>query len=327
LFPTTDDSGTVIDCLLGEARRLGLHLHRGQAAIRVERSGSGFVVSPKTGLPWRCDRLLLATGSSPAGYRLAQTPGHSLVPPVPSLFTFTLADPELRALAGVAVEGVALKLRLEEQPPLHQRGPLLITHWGLSGPAILKLSAYGAIALHRQHYQARLEINWLPQLSQEQVRQTLLELQQSQGKRWVASFSPFPLPRRLWQYLAQHRAGLPPHLPWASLAKGQRQSLVDELTGGIYDIVGKGVFKEEFVTCGGVELREVNFKTLESRLCPGLYLAGEILNIDGLTGGFNFQNAWTTGWLAGRAMAASCLERKTSAPDQTQGLARSRQND
>ncbi len=304
MFPTTDDSGTIIDCLLGEARRLGIRLHMGQPVRQASRTDQGFTLTTKAGASWRCDRLFLTTGSSPAGYALAQSLGHQILAPVPSLFTFNLRDPALHTLAGVSVNSVALKLTLAEEKPLKQTGPLLITHWGLSGPAVLKLSAYGAISLRRQRYQATLAINWLPDLTQAQVRQTLLSLKQDQGKRPVAAFSPFPvLPRRLWQYLAQHRAHLGTALNWADLSKGQLQALVTALTQGEYAIAGKGVFKEEFVTCGGIPLPEVDLKTSESRCCPGLYFAGEILNIDGITGGFNFQSAWTTSWLAGQAIA------------------------
>jgi predicted Rossmann fold flavoprotein len=306
MFPTTDDSGTIVDCLLGEARRLGIQIHTGQAIAQIDpHVDGGFALTTRAGAPWHCRYLLLATGSSPGGYRLALRLGHDLLPPVPSLFTFAIPDPALRELAGVSVEPVQLRLALEEGPPLTQTGPLLVTHWGFSGPAVLKLSAYGAVGLHRQRYRATLTVNWLPALTQDQVRQTLIDLKQTQGKRQVAAFSPFPaLSRRLWQYLVQHRTGLDTTLHWADLAKVQVQRLVTELTRGEYAIAGKGAFKDEFVTCGGIPLAEVNFKTLESRRCPGLYLAGEILNIDGITGGFNFQNAWTTGWLAGQAMAA-----------------------
>jgi len=331
MFPTTDDSATIVEGLLGEVRRLGITLHRGMAVTEItqvgDSLGEGFTVAVKGGPSWRCDRLLLATGSSNLGYRLAQSLGHSLVPPVPSLFTFTVRDPDLRALAGVSVEDVALTLPLAEGKPLRQRGPLLVTHWGLSGPAILKLSAFGAVGLHRQRYRASLSINWLPDLSQDQVRQTLLNLKQTQGKRLVVSFSPFPaLSRRLWLYLLQQKVGLDRDLTWANLSKGQVQALVTELTQGRYAIDGRGVFKDEFVTCGGVALKEVDFKTMESRRCPGLHVAGEILDIDGITGSFNFQNAWTTGWLAGQAMARAALESKTSVPDQTLDPAKSRQS-
>ncbi|MGB5972533.1 MAG: NAD(P)/FAD-dependent oxidoreductase [Nodosilinea sp.] len=306
MFPTTDDSGTVVDCLLGEARRLGIRIHTGEAIAQVKPDDGKFWLTLRSGAEWQCQRLLFATGSSPGGYRLALKLGHDLVPPVPSLFTFNVPDSALRSLAGVAVETVQLHLALENAPTLTQSGPLLITHWGLSGPAVLKLSAYGATGLHSQRYRATLTVNWLPALKQDQVRQHLLTLKQDHGKRQVAAFSPFPaLSRRLWQYLTQHRVGLNTRLNWADLSKAQLQTLVAEITQGEYAIAGKGVFKDEFVTCGGIPLAEVNFKTFESRRCPGLYLAGEILNIDGITGGFNFQSAWTTGWLAGQAIAAA----------------------
>ncbi len=326
IFPRSDDSATIIDCLLGEVARLGIALHRRQAVVQVVRQGQGFGVTTRGGQRWSGDRLLLATGSSGIGYRLAQALGHTLVPPVPSLFTFTIADPQLRCLAGISLPTVHLKLVLESAPPLEQTGALLITHWGMSGPAVLKLSAFGAMPLHRQGYRASLVVNWLPNNPPEQWRQTLLAFKNGQGKRTLVSTPPCPLPRRLWQYLAQHRAGLPADLTWASLSKPQLNQLLTCLTADNYTIAGKGTFKEEFVTCGGIDLREVNFQTLESRLCPGLYLAGELLNIDGITGGFNFQNAWTTGWLAGQGMAGIHLNNKTSAPDQTRHPARNRQS-
>ncbi|TVQ05506.1 MAG: NAD(P)/FAD-dependent oxidoreductase [Leptolyngbya sp. DLM2.Bin27] len=308
MFPTTDDSGTIVDCLLGEARRLGIKIYTGCAIAQVRPTANGFDLTTRAGDEWHCQKLLLATGSSPGGYRLALSLGHDLVPPVPSLFTFNIPDPALRELAGVSVETVQLSLALEDGPALTQSGPLLVTHWGMSGPAVLKLSAYGAVGLHKQRYRATLRVNWLPALKPDQVRQKLLSLKPDQGKRQVAAFSPFPaLSRRLWQYLVQHRVSLRTDLNWADLSKAQLQGLVTELTRGEYAVAGKGVFKDEFVTCGGIPLPEVNFKTLESRCRPGLYLAGELLNIDGVTGGFNFQSAWTTGWLAGHAIADSLI--------------------
>ena len=327
VFPRSDDSATIVDCLLGEVARLGIALHLRQAVVGVERQGQGFGVITRGGQRWCGDRLLLATGSSGVGYRLAQSLGHSLVPPVPSLFTFTIADAPLRSLAGISVPTVRLKLVLASGQPLEQTGALLITHWGMSGPAVLKLSAFGAIPLHEQGYRATLVVHWLPGTSSDHWRQTLGDFKQHQGKRTLASVTPCPLPRRLWQYLVLHRAGLPADLTWASLSKPQLNRLLTSLTADTYAISGKGVFKEEFVTCGGIDLGEVNFQTLESRLCPGLYLAGELLNIDGITGGFNFQNAWTTGWLAGQGMARSGLDSKTSAPDQTPHPAKNRQSD
>jgi predicted Rossmann fold flavoprotein len=319
MFPTTDDSGTIIDCLLGEARRLGIQIFTSSPVQSIHHHGSGFQVltggkgsrlfhgdtSPSLRSPLLAQRVLLATGSSPAGFRLGAALGHTLVPPVPSLFTFKVTDSALTALAGVSVESAALTLRVEGEPVLKQQGPLLMTHWGLSGPAVLKLSAYGAVSLQRQKYRAELQVNWVPSCSQEALRGQLQATRRDQGKRLVLNHCPVPLPRRLWQYLVLHRAQLPQDLTWANLSKPGLHSLVTELNRGIYTISGKGQFKEEFVTCGGIRLTEVDFKTLESRLCPGLHFAGEILDIDGITGGFNFQNAWTTGWLAGRAMAVN----------------------
>jgi len=319
MFPTTDDSGTIIGCLLGEARRLGVQIFTSSPVQSIHHHASGFQIltrgkghrlfpSSASSLfqsPILAQRVLLATGSSPAGFRLGVALGHTLVPPVPSLFTFKVADSALTALAGVSVESAELTLRVEGEPALKQQGPLLITHWGLSGPAVLKLSAYGAVNLQRQKYRAELQVNWVPSCSQEALRGQLQATRRDQGKRLVLNHCPVILPRRLWQYLVLHRAQLPQDLTWANLSKSGLHSLVTELNRGLYGISGKGQFKEEFVTCGGICLKEVDFKTLESRLCPGLHFAGEILDIDGITGGFNFQNAWTTGWLAGRAMGAA----------------------
>ena len=337
MFPTTDDSGTIVDCLLGEARRLGIQIHTGTPVNRIERRDDEFHVflkgAGKNGLTaiaaeslLSADRILLSTGSSPAGFRLAIALGHNIVPPVPSLFTFNVRDKTLQALAGVSVEPVELTLKIQGEKTLRQTGSLLITHWGLSGPAVLKLSAYGAVGLHRQRYLAELLVNWLPHQSQEEIWLQLLQAKQEQGKRLVVKYCPFSLPRRFWQYLVLHRIGLGQDLTWANIVKGDLQKLVGELNRGAYPISGKGVFKEEFVTCGGIRLRDVDFRTMESRLCPGLYFAGEVLDVDGITGGFNFQNAWTTGWLAGRAIADVLTVSRTFAPDQTQDPAKKRQS-
>lgn len=303
MFPTTDDSATIVDCLMRETRRVGVTLRTQAAVTRIENTTSGFVVTLKSGEQLVGDRLLLATGSSPQGHRLATQLGHTLVSPVPSLFTFNVADKALQALAGVAVEPVTAKLIVADAKPLTQTGPLLVTHWGLSGPAVLKLSAWGARLLHETHYRATLQVNWLPAMNTEQIRQALLAAKQTVPKRAIANHCPFELPKRLWRYWVQ-QAGLDETVTWASLPKKALNQLVEAIARGPFKIQGKGVFKEEFVTCGGVKLSEVDFKTLASRCCPGLYFAGEILDIDGVTGGFNFQSAWTTGWLAGQAIAA-----------------------
>ena len=302
MFPITDDSTTIVDCLIAAAKASGVEIRTGAAVASVRRQTSGFEVGAKSG-DLQCDRLLLATGSSQIGYQIAKALGHQIEPPVPSLFTFNIFDDRLQDLAGVSVDSVQLRLQMDGKTQLEQTGPLLITHWGLSGPAVLKLSAWGARLLHDCHYQATLLINWLPQFNPEVLRQKLLLVKSEWSRKAISTSCPVELPRRLWQYLVA-RVGMESENRWAELSNKTLNQLVQELTQGRYLLNGKGVFKEEFVTCGGVSLKEVNFKTMESRCCPGLYLAGEILDIDGVTGGFNFQSAWTTAWLAGQAMGS-----------------------
>ena len=308
MFPVTDDSATIIDCLRGEAQRVGITVRTGAVVTTLRRHENEFRVQLKSGQTFSCERVLLATGSSPTGYRVAKDLGHTLSPPVPSLFTFNVKDPALHTLAGIAVESVDANLEVTDAKPLKQEGPLLITHWGFSGPAVLKLSAWGARLLYNHRYQATLTVNWLPEQSRDELRQSLLSTKQRWAKRQVVNSSSLPLPRRLWQYLASQRAKIPDGLSWANLSKKGLSALIDTLTQDRYAVSGKGQFKEEFVTCGGVNLAEVNFKTLESRCTPGLFFAGEILDIDGVTGGFNFQSAWTTGWIAGQAMGVRSEE-------------------
>jgi predicted Rossmann fold flavoprotein len=300
MFPVTDDSATIVNCLMETARRAGVELRSGEAVTQVKQSDQGFSIQLRSGEWIKSDRLLLATGGSPQGYRLAQSLGHEIEPPVPSLFTFTVPDPQLRELAGVAVESAQVKLLVPDQKPLEQTGALLITHWGLSGPAVLKLSAWGARLLQESRYQGTVQVRWLTE-PETQVRQSLATIKEREGKKAIVSYSPFPtLSRRLWQYLV-NRAAIGLETRWADISKKQLNALVQELIQGQFPLQGKGAFKDEFVTCGGVRLADVDFKTMSSKICPGLHFAGEILDIDGVTGGFNFQSAWTTGWLAGLA--------------------------
>jgi predicted Rossmann fold flavoprotein len=304
MFPVTDDSATIVDCLLKTAAHVGVALQTRSPVKSVVREAEQFEVELKSGEVLTCDRLLLATGSNPQGLEIARSLGHTIAPPVPSLFTFNLA--ELRSLAGIAVPSVQLRLQTDKATHLEQTGALLITHWGVSGPAVLKLSAWGARVLHDHHYQAKLLINWLPQSNPEALRQQLLAVKAQLPKRTIAASCPLPLPRRLWEHLIQD-VGIPAAQRWTELSNKSLSLLIQQLTRGEFAIAGKGAFKEEFVTCGGVALNEVDFKTMASRQCPGLHFAGEILDIDGVTGGFNFQSAWTTGWLAGQAIGAPAL--------------------
>jgi predicted Rossmann fold flavoprotein len=299
MFPTTDDSATIVNCLLRAAQMAGVTIETEVGITAVSHDETRFTIHLKNGVTVHADRLLLATGSNHQGYTWAEGLGHTIVSPVPSLFTFKVADERIDGLAGVAVPHARLKL---PDAGLAQSGPLLITHWGLSGPAVLKLSAWGARPLHHANYQAPLIINWCGERSQEEVRQLLWARKAEQPRRVVVADACLGLPQRLWRRLVTAVA-INEQQRWADLSKKSLANLLDQLTQGTYQISGKGVFKEEFVTCGGVRLTEVDFKTMSSRRCPGLYFAGEILDIDGLTGGFNFQSAWTTGWLAGKAMA------------------------
>ncbi|WP_414543973.1 NAD(P)/FAD-dependent oxidoreductase [Nostoc sp. CCY0012] len=305
MFPITDNSETIVECLVKAAAKSGIELRIGTPVVAVKQlaQNQGFEIFGKSGATKQCDRLLLATGSNPVGYKIAREFGHHIEPPVPSLFTFNIPDAKLRSLAGISVDPVQLRLETGK-PQLSQTGPLLITHWGMSGPAVLKLSAWGARFLHQNHYQAKLLVNWLPDLHQEQVRQKILAVKTQWSNKAIALHRGVDLPHRLWQYIVD-RADITTEDRWAGLSNKKLNQLVQELTQGEYLINGKGVFKEEFVTCGGVNLKEVNFKTMESKLIPRLYFAGEILDIDGVTGGFNFQSAWTTSYLAGNAMGIS----------------------
>jgi predicted Rossmann fold flavoprotein len=305
MFPVTNTSETIVECLIKAVAKSGVKLRIGTHVTSVKTlADGGFEILLKSGETIKCDRLLLATGSSVVGYKIVRELGHQIESPVPSLFTFNIVDQKLRELAGVSVNPSQLRLSAGGKSQLQQIGPLLITHWGLSGPAVLKLSAWGARVLHESRYQATLLINWLPDLHQEQVREKVLAVKEEWGKKAIALHRGVDLPHRLWQYIIA-RVSITTEDRWAEISSKTLNQLVQELTQGQYLINGKGAFKEEFVTCGGVKLKEVNFKTMESRLVPGLYFAGEILDIDGVTGGFNFQSAWTTGYLAGLAMATN----------------------
>jgi predicted Rossmann fold flavoprotein len=244
------------------------------------------------------EKLILATGSNPKIWDMLHTFGHAIITPVPSLFTFNIKDPRIKELPGIATQ-VNVKVIASK---LESTGPLLITHWGMSGPAILKLSAWGARILHDKNYQFAIEVNWLNEIETEEVETLLKELKQEHAKKTVAKKSPFELQNRLWESLVL-ASGIGAETKWADLSKIQLQNLANQLTKGIFQVNGKSTFKEEFVTAGGIDLKEINFKTMESKLHPNLYFAGEIVNIDAITGGFNFQNAWTSGFIVANAIA------------------------
>jgi predicted Rossmann fold flavoprotein len=306
MFPVSDSSETIIDCLVGAAKAAGVKLVAHCGVERLVKSEKGeFELTLSNGETQGCDRLLLATGGcrTAAGGQLAVSLGHTLEAPVPSLFTFHSAEAEVggkrRNLAGISVESVEASV---PGTRLRERGALLVTHTGLSGPVILRLSAWGARALHDCDYKFALHLNWLPHLSAEEIGVELNARREQQPAKLVINTPITPLPARLWERLVL-TAGIEEDRRWSRLTRAAQHGLIQQLIRTEATVTGKSLNKDEFVTCGGVRLREVNFKTMESRICPGLYFAGELLDIDGITGGFNFQSAWTTGWLAGRALA------------------------
>jgi len=301
MFPITDSSGTVIDCLLFEARAAGARLFTRKGVDAVRRTKDGFELQLADGKTTDCDRMLLATGGtrSVIGGQIAESLGHELAPPVPSLFSFHVAESWLRSLPGISVSEVEASV---PSARLRERGPVLITHQGLSGPVILRLSAWGARALYDLDYQFPLRVNWLPGATAETVQDQLQELRHTNPNKLVANAPLGALPHRLWEKLTE-LAGIGPAVRATTLSREQASALAALLVRTELTVHGKSLNKDEFVTCGGVKLSDVNFKTMESRVVPGLYFAGELLDIDGITGGFNFQAAWTTGWIAGNAMA------------------------
>lgn len=316
VFPTTDQSSTIVDCLLETARKMGVKIQTRTAVQNVEAfpGGDGFAVQLTDGQTLSCKRLLLATGgqsgssksegSAASGLDLAASLGHTIQAPVPSLFTFKIKDVLLEGLAGVAVPDAEVRVLGPGLPNkgLSQQGPVLVTHWGLSGPAVLRLSAWGARTLAELDYTCSVRVNWIPSVSRPDLDARLRQQTDEHGKRLLGARAPVDVPRRLWQAILV-KVGVDPELKWAGLSKKNRNALVEALCATELKSTGRSVNKDEFVTCGGVDLGQVDLRTMASRACPGLYLAGEVLDIDGLTGGFNFQAAWTTGWLAGQAMA------------------------
>jgi predicted Rossmann fold flavoprotein len=304
MFPTTDNSQTIIDCLMDAARRADVVLRPncGVEAVDAKPEG-GFRLKLTRGDTLECQRLLLALGGcrAEATAALAIQLGHSIEPPVPSLFTFQVADKRLEGLAGVAVDPATVTI---PGTKLKETGPVLITHWGFSGPGILRASAWGARELSQRNYTFVVRINWLGTATLDETVARLIQLRQSDGAKLIRNVVLPPLTARLWERIVAV-SGIPSETRWSSLQKPHALALARQLVEAEFQVAGKSLNKDEFVTCGGVKLPEVNFKTMESRVTPGLHFAGEMLDIDGVTGGFNFQAAWTTGWIAGRAMAES----------------------
>ena len=296
MFPVSNSSQTIIDCFLKATQQLGIKVLTGQSVQSIFKKDNYWKIDTQN-QNYQAENLILATGSNPKIWEMLQEFGHAIIPPVPSLFTFNSKDPRIKELPGVSAK---VTVRVKDTK-LEATGPLLITHWGMSGPAILKLSAWGARILHDKNYQFTLLVNWLNTIDTEEAIAQLKTLKQEQAKKTVAKKSPFELTNRLWESLVL-AAGISAETKWADLSKTQLQHLAQQLTNGVFQINGNSPFKEDFVTAGGIDLKEINFKTMESKIHPNLYFAGEIVNIDAITGGFNFQNAWTSGFIVANAV-------------------------
>lgn len=298
MFPVTDNSQSIIDCLIAEAEKSGVWVKTGAHITALEKSEKGFTIMFTDDNTKNVDKIIIATGGSPKpeGFLWLKNLGHRIEPPVPSLFTFNIPNNDITSLMGVAVENATVWI---EKTKLKQQGPVLITHWGLSGPAVLKLSSFGARVLSELHYSFKAHVNWLGELNEEEARTIIAEELQTSNLKKISNTKPFDIPNRLWLYLLD-KSGIAEETRWAELKKENRNRLINYLTNHEFEVKGKTTFKEEFVTCGGVSLSDVNPQTMQSLVCPGLYFAGEILDIDGITGGFNFQAAWTTGFIAGK---------------------------
>lgn len=328
VFPRSDQSQTVIDGLTGEARRLGIKM---QASSRVtgfhpqDRPGGGWVVQT-AGRDYETSCLLVCPGSSTAVWNNLRQLGHRLVPPVPSLFTFRISDARLSGLQGISagalievlppestgepVEVVNFR-KAQRSGQLSAEGPVLVTHWGLSGPAVLKLSAWGARYFAACGYRCQIKVNWLPEYHRGGLRPLLNEVREADLKKTVWRSRALPLPARLWTRLAE-AAGIGPETRWAEVSSAGMERLAEQLSASVFEVTGKSTFKEEFVTAGGVSLKEIHFRTFESRKHPGLFMAGEVLDIDAITGGFNFQNAWTGSFLAAGGIASRLRDQESA---------------
>lgn len=294
MFPVSDDSQTIIDCLLKEAKKQKILIRTKTAIDDIEKTEDGFTVTISDGEQLKCNSLLIATGSQPSGIKIAVKLGHSNESPVPSLFTFNVPTSPLKDLAGVAVEKATLLL---EDTNLEQTGPLLITHWGFSGPAALKLSAWGARHLSEKNYRTRLIIDWIPHETNENLLKSLKKMRTDFPSQTLINKCSWKLPKSLWRKFLELSQICEKRL--SEISNDELLIFCSLLKTNTHQIEGKTTHKEEFVTCGGIKLNEIHFKTMESKLCSKLFFAGEVLDIDAVTGGFNFQNAWTTGWIAG----------------------------
>ena len=298
VFPEANTSQAIIDCFQNQVEKLGVKVLKNHGVISIEKEANQWIVTTKNS-EFVADKLVVAAGSSNKAWELAKSLGHKIVEPVPSLFTFNIKDQRIIDLLGISVPNATVNI---VDTKLESSGPLLITHWGMSGPAVLKLSAFGARILAAKNYQYNVQVNWLSRPT-DKIVNVLLNLKKKQPKKQVSLKSPFSeIPRRLWERLVI-ASEISDKYKWADLSHKHVNDLANQLTKGVFNANGKSTFKEEFVTAGGIDLKEINFKRFESRIHDNLFLVGEMLNIDAVTGGFNFQNAWTGGYITAKAIA------------------------
>jgi predicted Rossmann fold flavoprotein len=295
MFPVTDSSQTIVDCLIREVNqyKVDIRMNKDVKSLLMEGDRWKLVFAGNDDL--EADFVCIACGGYPKSsmFDWLRSLGHTIADPVPSLFTFNMPGNSITGLMGVSVEKAVVKIigtRLESS------GPLLVTHWGMSGPAVLKLSAWGARELAERNYHFSVIVNWVPQFNEQNLREEILQVRLRLAIQKIANRNPFQLPQRLWEYLLVE-SGINPEIRWTDLPAKEQNRLIKNLCAHHFDVKGKTTFKEEFVTAGGIDLKEINFKTMESKIHENLYFAGEIVNIDAITGGFNFQNAWTSGFI------------------------------
>lgn len=300
VFPVSQNSQSIIDCLMSESRRLGVNIETGKGLQSIVSKNEHLEVKYTDGETSVFDKIIIATGGSPkkSGLIWLEDLGHKIENPVPSLFTFNMPNENVRDLMGIVVEEVKVNV---QGTKLKSDGPLLITHWGMSGPAILKLSAFGARILSDKNYTFNIQVNWVNTQNTELVQNEIKSIVQNHGQKKLTNYRPYLLPDRLWQFLIE-KYGFPKDQTWENIGKKGINRIVEMLTNDIYEVSGKTTFKEEFVTCGGVSLENIDVKTMQSKVVKNIYFAGEVMDIDGITGGYNFQAAWTTGFIAGKLM-------------------------
>lgn len=296
MFPVSNSSETIIDCFLETTKKLKIDILTNHSVQELYQAETHWKVTTVQEV-FTCHKIVMASGSNPKMWEILQNLGHTIVAPVPSLFTFNIKDPRIKDLMGLS----AFATVKVKKSKLQASGPLLITHWGVSGPGILRLSAWGARELAEKKYQFAIQVNWLNETTFEEAMDLLKEIKEQNTKKLIAKYAHFELPKRLWENLVK-AAGIEEETKWADVSKKQLHAFVEQLTNAEFQVNGKSTFKEEFVTAGGIDLKEVNFKTMESKILPNVYFAGEILNIDAITGGFNFQNAWTGGFIVANSI-------------------------